>query len=154
MARQRFAGLRQKKTELVGEFSIGTGNGGSARYQVLGLEPFAVRPQDELRLISRRRWAGFKRRKSVRHLARSGNSNMDVIRLKDTAQVGLVRFALTQALEGCLLVAEGLKEGERNSCALNGCSASVDMASSISTAFISLPVFPWPDALWRGKARP
>ncbi len=38
---------------------------------------------------------------------------MDVVGLKDAAQVGLVRLALAQALEGRFLVAEGLQEGER-----------------------------------------
>jgi hypothetical protein len=37
---------------------------------------------------------------------------MDVVGLKDAAQVGLVRLALAQTLEGGLFVAEGLEEGE------------------------------------------
>jgi hypothetical protein len=38
---------------------------------------------------------------------------MDVVGLKDSAQVGPVRLALSQALEGRFLVAEGLQERER-----------------------------------------
>jgi hypothetical protein len=38
---------------------------------------------------------------------------MDVVGLKDAAQVGPVRLALAQALEGGFLVPEGLEEGER-----------------------------------------
>jgi len=37
---------------------------------------------------------------------------MDVVGLKDAAQVRLVRLALPQALEGRLLVAEGFQERE------------------------------------------
>ena len=37
---------------------------------------------------------------------------MDVVGLEDTAQVGFVRFALAQALDRRLLVAEGCEEGE------------------------------------------
>jgi hypothetical protein len=38
---------------------------------------------------------------------------MDVAGLKDAAQIGLIGLALTEALEGGFLVAEGLEEGER-----------------------------------------
>ena len=38
---------------------------------------------------------------------------MDVVGLKDAAEVGLVRLALAQALERRFLVPEGLQEGER-----------------------------------------
>jgi hypothetical protein len=37
---------------------------------------------------------------------------MDVVRLKDAAQVGLVRLSLAQAPEGRFLVSERLQEGE------------------------------------------
>jgi len=38
---------------------------------------------------------------------------MDVVGLKDSAQVGPVRFALAQALDRRVLIAEGLQEVER-----------------------------------------
>ena len=41
------------------------------------------------------------------------DGDMDVVGLKDAAQVGLVRLALAQALDRRFLVAEGLQEGER-----------------------------------------
>lgn len=47
-----------------------------------------------------------------RDLAGGGDGNMDVVRLKDAAQVGLVRLAFAQAPEGRFLVPEGLQEGE------------------------------------------
>ncbi len=46
----------------------------------------------------------------LRHLAGGGDRDMDVVGLKDAAEVGLVRLALAQALEGGFLVAEGLQE--------------------------------------------
>ena len=62
-----------------------------------------------------------------------------LLRLQDAAQVGLVRCARAQPLDRRFLVAEGLKEGERKLPASNGCSASAEIASSISTAFNALP---------------
>ena len=38
---------------------------------------------------------------------------MDVVRLEHAAEIGLIRFALAEALEGRFLVPEGLKKGER-----------------------------------------
>ncbi len=45
---------------------------------------------------------------------------MDVVGLKDAAQVGLVRCARAQPLDGRLLVAEGFEEGERKLLSIKG----------------------------------
>jgi hypothetical protein len=58
-------------------------------------------------------WTRLERGKCLRDLAGSGNGNVNVVGLKDVTQVGLVRFALAQALDSRLLVAEGLKKSVR-----------------------------------------
>ena len=69
-------------------------------------------PSNEFRLGPNGRGTGLERRKRLRDLTGGGDGDMDVVGLKDPAQVGLVRLALAQALDCRLLVAEGLKEGE------------------------------------------
>jgi len=93
---------------------VGVGAGDRlARGQVLGLERVAVRRQDELRLRFRGRRARLQRGERLRDLARCGDEDVDVPGLEDAAQIGLVRLAFAEPLEGCLLVPEGLQEGER-----------------------------------------
>ena len=96
---------------MVREVAIGAGDRFAAR-QVLGLDGVAIRRQDELRLGPGRRRAGPQRSEGLRDLAGGGDGDMEVVGLKDSAQVGPVRLALAQALDCRLLVAEGLKEGE------------------------------------------
>jgi hypothetical protein len=107
----RDAGERQEEAEMVWEVGIGAGDRLAAR-QVLGLERLPIRRQNELRLGPGRRGAGPQRGKGLRDLARRADGDMDVVCLKDSAQVGPVRFALAQALEGRFLIPEGLEEGE------------------------------------------
>ena len=106
------AGERQEKAEMVREVGIGAGDRPAAR-QVLGLEGVPVGCQNELGLGPGRRRAGPQRGEGLGDLAGGGDGDMDVVCLKDAAQVGPVRLALSQALEGRLLVAEGLEERER-----------------------------------------
>ena len=106
------AGERQEEAEMVRELGMGAGDGLAAR-QVLGLERLSVGRQNELRFGPGRRRAGPQRGEGRGDLAGGGDGDMDVVRLKDTTQVGPVRLALAQAPEGRLLVAEGLQEGER-----------------------------------------
>ncbi len=111
----RDAGERQEEAEMVREVLIGAGDGLAAR-QVLGLEVRSVGRQNELRLRLGGRRAGLQRGKRLRDLARRADGDVDVVGLKDAAQVGLVRCARAQPLDRRLLVAEGFKEGERKLC--------------------------------------
>ena len=62
---------------------------------------------------------------------------MNVVGLKDTAQVRFVGLTLPQSLESSFLIAEGLQEAKRKLRSVNQVSsASAEMASSISTAFM------------------
>ena len=97
---------------MVREVGISAGDRLAAR-QVLGLECLPIRRQDEFRLRPGRRRAGPQRGQGLDDLlAAGGDGDMDVVGLKDATQVRPVRLALPQALEGRLLVAEGLQEGE------------------------------------------
>ena len=61
-----------------------------------------------------------------------------LLALEDAAgQIGLVRVAALQPFERGLLVAEGFEEGVGERAGSNGASASLETASSISTAFIA-----------------
>ena len=79
--------------------------------------------------------------------------DVDVVRLKDAAQVGLVRCARAQPLDRRLLVAEGLKEGERKLLSvkrllrqrgngffdLNGVQLLARFFRMVSSAFLAFP---------------
>ena len=106
------AGERQEKAEMVREVGIGTGNRLATR-QILGLEPFPIRRQDELCLGPGRRRTGLQRGEGLRDLAGGGHSDMDFVALKDSTEIRVVRVTRAQALEGRFLVAEGLQERER-----------------------------------------
>ena len=75
-------------------------------------------------------------RERLRDLPCVAGQDVDVVGLENAAEVGLVRRAGAQPLDGRFLVAEGFKEGIGKFAASKGCSASSEMASSISTAFI------------------
>jgi hypothetical protein len=85
----RDAGEWQEKAEMVREIGIGAGDGLVA-CQVLGLESLSVRRQDELRLGPGRRRTGLQGGQRFDGLAGGGNGDMDVVGLKDAAQVGPV----------------------------------------------------------------
>ena len=113
----------RKKPKWSGKVLVGAGDRFAAR-QVLGLEVYSVGRQDEFRLRLGGRRAGLQRGERLRDLARRADGDVDVVGLKNAAQVGLVRGARAQPLDRRLLVAEGFKEGDTgNSPASNGCSA-------------------------------
>ena len=97
---------------MVRKVGVGAGDRLAGR-QIFGLEGVSIGCQNEFRLGSGGRRAGLERDKRLRDLAGGGDGDMDVVGLEDAAQVGFVRLALAQALDRRLLVAEGLKEGER-----------------------------------------
>ncbi len=108
----RNAGEGQEEAEMVREVGVAAGDGPAAA-DVLGFEPLAVRRQNEFRLRLGRRRAGLQRRQRFRDLAGGGDGDMDVVGLKDAAEVRPVRFALAEAFERRLFVAERFEEGER-----------------------------------------
>src|SRR3954452_2338516 len=78
---------------------------------------------------------------------------MDVVGLKDAAQVGFVRLALAQALEGRFLVAEGLQKSERKLLGIErllgeGGYGFFDLNGVHAAPFpiVKLPLFPGPIA--------
>ena len=83
-----------------------------AACEFLRLQSVSIRRQHEFRLRLGRRRARLQCGKRACDLARSGDGDVDIVRLQDAAEVGLVRLALAQALERRLLVPEGLQEGE------------------------------------------
>src|SRR5260370_635326 len=107
----RDPGKREEETEMVWEVAIGAGDRLAAR-QILGLEGVSIRCQNVFGFGPGGRLAGLERGERLSDLAGSGDGDMDVIGLKDTAKVGLIRLALTQAFNRRFLVAEGLEEGE------------------------------------------
>lgn len=89
------------------------GSRGVRSCQVLGFEVRAVGGEDESRLRFGGSRAGFQRGQRLRNLARRRDGDMDVVRLQNPAQVGLVRRARPQPLDRRFLVPECLQEGER-----------------------------------------
>ena len=109
------AGERQKKAEVVGEISIGAGDG-FALDEVFGFKRFAVGGQDELGLLAGGGGARPQRREGGRHFAFRADLDVDVIALQHPAgQIGLVRVSGLQTLERGLLVAERFQEGKGES---------------------------------------
>src|SRR3954452_5454210 len=68
------------------------------------------------------------------------DGDMDVVGLKHTTQVGLVRLALRRSFPYCRMLAGRRREIPEWS---NGCAARADLTSSISTAFIRLLPHPF-----------
>ena len=104
---------------MVREVLEGTGNR-VATAQVFGLEVRAIGRQDEPRLGLGGGWADLQGAQCLRHLAGIAGQDVDVVGLKDAAQVGLVRCTGTQTLEGRFLVAKGFKEGIGELCGVEG----------------------------------
>jgi hypothetical protein len=132
----RDTGQRQEEAEVIGKLGVSAGDCLAAR-QILGLERLAIGCESKFRPGPGRRRAGLQRDKSLGDLAGRGNGDVDIAGLKDATQIGLVGLAFAQTLKRRLLVSEGLKEGNGNSAPSKGCSTRAEMASSISTAFIS-----------------
>ena len=83
------------------------------RRQVLGFKTDAVGREDELRLCFSGRRALPQRPQRVRDLVRVACRYVNVIGLKNTAEVGLVRGARAEPLDRRVLVAERFEESIR-----------------------------------------
>ncbi len=83
-----------------------------AAVQVFSLKLSAIGREDELRLGPRRRRAGPQRGQGLGDRAGGTSLDMDIAGLKHAADVGLVRRAGAQALDGGGLVAKRFQEGE------------------------------------------
>ena len=68
--------------------------------------------------------------------AQSKSTEVNVVGLQHAAEVGLVGGARAQALEGGVLVTEGLQEGIGELVPVKGLQRKSEMACSISTAFM------------------
>ena len=79
----------------------------------LCLKIHTVGRKDELCFRLRGRGALPQRRKRLRDLSRITCGDVNVVGLKNTAKVGLVRCARTKPPDGCLLVIKSFKEGIR-----------------------------------------
>jgi hypothetical protein len=79
-------GAAEEEAEVIRKAGVGAGDGLAAR-QVLGLERVPIGRQNELRLGSGSRRAGLQGGEGFRDLAGDGDGDMDVVRLKDAAQV-------------------------------------------------------------------
>jgi len=80
--------------------------------QVLSLEGVTIGREHKFRLGPVSRGTCLQRCEGARDLAGGCDGDVDVVGLKDTAEVGLVGLALAEPLEGRFLVPEGLQEGE------------------------------------------
>lgn len=83
------------------------------RSQVLGFQCMPVCRQNEFGFGPCGRGAFPKRREGLRNLTFRAYLDMDIVSLKNPANVGLVRRARAQPLDRRLLVAKSLKEGIR-----------------------------------------
>src|SRR5262249_25852974 len=90
---------------------IGAGYRLAAR-QVLGLEVDPIGCEDEFRLRLGRGRTCLQRRESLGDLALATAGNVDVVGLKNAAQVGLIRCASAKPFDRRVLIPEGLKESE------------------------------------------
>src|SRR3546814_20024886 len=97
---------------MIRELGEGAGDGFAA-CQILRLERLAGRRQNELGLGPRGGGAVTQRGELGGHCAGIGDGDVDIAGLKNAAHIGFVRRARAQPLEGRSLVAESLKEGER-----------------------------------------
>ena len=147
----------RKKAEMVWEVGIGARDR-LARRQILRLEGFPIRRENELRLRPRRRRAFLESYEGLRDRVQRANGDVDVVGLEDVAQVGLVRLALPELLIVVSLLPKASRNPNGNSSRLKGCSASLEIAASISTAFMDLDLPRWPlrvnTLVWGNRAIP
>ena len=106
---------RQEEAELLGKFEIGAGEDIPAR-QILRLEHVAIGGEDELGLGLRGGGAVAKGGEGLRDLARRGCSDVDVVTLKNAAQIGLVGVARPQPLDLGRLAPKRLQKGVGEFC--------------------------------------
>lgn len=115
----RDAGERQENTEMVGKILVSACDGFAAR-QILGLERLTVCRQDELRFRSRRCGALPQRRQRYRDVSAGACGEVNVVGLKNTADIGFVGGPSPEPLDRRLLVAESFEEGIRKVRAVKG----------------------------------
>ena len=89
---------------MVREIGIGAGDRRVVGREVFGLEQVTIRRQHEARLRPRRGRADLQRRECPPDFAGLAGGDVDVVRLEDAAQIGLVGLALAQTLERGLLI--------------------------------------------------
>ena len=119
---------------MVGEVGV-LANDDLAAVQVFGLKVLPIGGEDEFCTGFRRRRAGLERRKSRRDRAIFSDLEVDVVGLKNPPTSDLLDVPDRRRLIVVALLPNASKNAKGNSSASNGCSASLDMASSISTAF-------------------
>ena len=110
----------QENAEVVRKIYVGASDRRIIRGYVFSLKEVAVGRQHKARFRPRGRRAGLQRRKRFRDLARLASGDVNVVCLKDAAQIGLVGFAFAQALDRGFLVAERFEEGERKPLRVKG----------------------------------
>jgi hypothetical protein len=106
------AGQRQEEAEVIGEIRVGAGDG-FAGFDFFGFKAFAIGSENEAGFGPAGGRAVLERCQGFRHFACLGDCDVDIAGLQDAAEIGFVRCARAQALEGGFLVAKGLQEGER-----------------------------------------
>jgi hypothetical protein len=111
---------RQEEAEMVMEIGIGAGDRRIVRGEVFGLERLAIGRENEAGFSARGGGAGAQSRNCGGGLAWRAGGNVDVVGLKDAAQIGLVRHTGAQAFERGFLVPESLKELEGELLPLKG----------------------------------
>lgn len=104
---------------MIREILVGTGDRLAAR-QVLRLEIDAIGGEDEPRFSFGSRGAVLQGPERLRGLPRAAGEDVDIAGLEDAAEVGFVRCAGAQSLDRCILVAEGFKEGIRETRGIEG----------------------------------
>ena len=122
---------------MIREVAIGAGNTRCVGNEVLRFEPLPVRRQNELRLGPRRGRARLQRGQRLRDLAGGGDSDMDVVGLKDSPRSDLFDSPFRSRLRVVSLLPKASRKANGNSSGSKGRSASADTASSISIAFIT-----------------
>ena len=95
---------------MVGEIGVAAGDG-LASGDIFGFQINAIGGKDELRLGAGGGGAIAQGGERCRDIARRTGRKVDVVGLQDAAEVGLVRRAGAQPLDGRVLVAEGYEEG-------------------------------------------
>ena len=128
-------GKRKEEAEVIREVAVSASYGLGAS-QVLGLEIDAVSREDELRLCFRCRGAAFQCAKRLRDAPRLAGVDMNVAGLENATEIRPVRRPGAKVLDRLAsLLPKASRKVKGKFAASNGCSASSEIASSISTAF-------------------
>ncbi|MBK6591188.1 MAG: hypothetical protein IPG22_23275 [Acidobacteria bacterium] len=121
---------------MVGELSVVASDRFAIR-NIFGFKGFTVRGEDKLDLLLRRGRTLPQGLNAGGNFSLGTNFDVNVISLKNpTGQVRLVRGSALQPSNRRFLIPKNLKERERKAFRVESCSASMETASSISTAFI------------------